>query len=60
VVLNTTLMAVSPSRAKAKGEGGQSATEADERGSARKAKQEMPEAPDAIGFQDERGGKGHS
>ncbi|KAF2462178.1 hypothetical protein BDY21DRAFT_277324, partial [Lineolata rhizophorae] len=39
---------------------GHATREADTRQSAKRAKEEFPEAPDpAIGMQDERGGKGH-
>jgi len=59
--LENSLLMVILDRAKSKGEGGHAAHEGDERGSVKKAKDDMPEAPDtAIGFQDERGGKGHS
>jgi hypothetical protein len=41
-----------------KGEGGHATEGADSSGGAKKAKQEFPEAPDTIGMQDERGGRG--
>ncbi|SMR44801.1 unnamed protein product [Zymoseptoria tritici ST99CH_3D1] len=39
--------------------GGTATEQKDAKNGAAKAKKEFPEAPDAIGFQDERGGKGH-
>lgn len=44
---------------RAKGEGGAATEQRDPGKAAKKAKEEFPEAPDTIGFQDERGGKGH-
>lgn len=44
---------------RAKGEGGAATEQRDPGKAAKNAKKEFPEAPDTIGFQDERGGKGH-
>lgn len=38
--------------------GGHATEGADSSGGAKKAKKEFPEAPDTIGMQDERGGRG--
>ncbi|KAM0721095.1 hypothetical protein Q7P37_003381 [Cladosporium fusiforme] len=43
---------------KANDVGGQATREKDEAGAKSKAKQEFPESPVQIGFEDERGGKG--
>jgi hypothetical protein len=40
------------------GTGGHATEGADSSGGAKKAKEEFPEAPDTIGMQDERGGRG--
>ncbi|KAF2151068.1 hypothetical protein K461DRAFT_322380 [Myriangium duriaei CBS 260.36] len=46
--------------AKKTGSGGQATSQKDSRDNVSRAKQDHPEAPDtAIGFQDERGSKGH-
>ncbi|KAK4507887.1 hypothetical protein PRZ48_001622 [Zasmidium cellare] len=44
---------------RANDEGGPATTQKDPNNAAKKAKEEFPEAPTTIGFQDERGGKGH-
>lgn len=45
---------------RAQSTGGHATEESDAQKGKEKAKKEFPEAPDtAIGFQDERGGKGH-
>lgn len=46
------------SSANKSGTGGHATEERDSRGAAAKTKKEFPEAPDTIGMQDERGGRG--
>jgi len=41
-----------------KGKGGHATQGSDSAGGAAKAKKEFPEAPDTVGMQDERGGRG--